>query len=85
MATCEKHKGSRADTFHIVAKARKDVRPPTPNTHRVCQECHKDYHALFGNLTPDEAINLLVERYWNSQDFWVDIYQTKQARGDYVG
>ena len=32
---------------------------------------HVDYHILFGNKTPDEIINYLIDNFWNGQTKWV--------------
>ena len=32
---------------------------------------HKAYHILFSNMTPDEIINHLVDKYWNGQEHWL--------------
>ena len=32
---------------------------------------HRDYHAIFENLSPDEIINYLIDYFWNGQTKWV--------------
>lgn len=39
---------------------------------------HRAYHTLFGNQTPDEIVEELVNNYWNGQWEWVE-----QAYGAY--
>jgi hypothetical protein len=38
----------------------------------IVQKYHRLYHQLFGNLTPDEIIIILVETFWNNQWHWVE-------------
>ena len=51
------------------------------NIARVDREAHERYHALFSNKTPEEIIDYLVKRFWNSQWYYV---RTALSNGDSV-
>ena len=40
---------------------------------------HNKYHALFGNLKPDEIIEHLVSKFWNGK--WEYVTQALQKKG----
>jgi len=48
---------------------------------RVDREHHEKYHSLFSNRTPEEIIEYLVQRFWNSQWCYVS---TALSHGDSV-
>lgn len=44
------------------------------NTVYVSQELHDKYHALFGNRTPDEILDFLVNYFWKGNDACLKLY-----------
>lgn len=43
---------------------------------------HHAWHLLFGNATPEEAIEM-IKKYWSRpNDYWINIYKNKIKGGD---
>jgi hypothetical protein len=57
---------------HHIRPASRDGSSKPKNIAYIAQKYHRLYHQLFGNLTPDEIIIILVETFWNNQWQWVD-------------
>ncbi|MFH1522664.1 MAG: hypothetical protein ABIE43_02480 [Patescibacteria group bacterium] len=49
--------GRKSTKHHIIPKSRGGK--SNGNTVRIPRKFHSDWHAVFGNLTPDEAIELI--------------------------
>jgi hypothetical protein len=60
----------KIERHHIRPSSRKGNSKPK-NIAYIVQRYHRLYHQLFGNLTPDEIIVVLVETFWNGQKEWV--------------
>jgi len=58
-------KKSGKNRHHIIPSSRHGKEGD--NITLICQQCHSLYHKNFGNMTPVEIINFLVEYYWNGQ------------------
>lgn len=58
------------DKHHIIPSSRGGR--GGANLARVNKHKHAIYHMLFCNMTPDEIIVYLVEKFWNNQWEWIE-------------
>ena len=68
----KKVNSSKKTKHHIIPKSRLKG-----NIAIVPYANHMRYHELFSNMTPDEIIVHLVDKYWAGQEGWVKIAQLK--------
>lgn len=66
----KRNREARIERHHIRPSSREGSSKPK-NIAYIAQKYHRLYHQLFGNLTPDEIIVILVETFWNGQIDWV--------------
>ena len=59
---------------HIVPHSRRKGSSKKGNIVLVNKTQHEKYHALFGNRTPPEILDYLVEYFWNGQRSWLDTH-----------
>jgi len=70
------------DHHHIIPRSRYG-KTDKVNVVEINKEMHKKYHALFGNLLPDEIICYLVKEFWHNQSGWISkallLWKTKRG------
>lgn len=73
----------RDSHHHILPRSRGGA--GGPNISMICGGCHKYYHNSeglnFGNMTPDEIVEFLVDYYWNGQWEWVELALANHQEG----
>ena len=69
MSKRHEHKRQHKDTHHIIPRSRcqeLNIHPEVGwNKVRVNVRQHELYNMLFGNKTPQEAFNFLLNTFWN--------------------
>ena len=78
---CPVHGWVKPDVNHVVPGSRGGSAKSKYNLNRrTCPICHKYYHWIFSNLTPDEISVYLTDRFWNGQIRWTFIAQWRYLK-----
>ena len=67
-------------TKHHIVPVSRGGRHNIENIARLDLDKHRTYHHLFGNQTPAEIVDTLVNKYWNGN--WSYVEQAYKGRND---
>ena len=66
------------DTRHHITPRSRGGKSKPRNIAYVPEPSHRNYHDLFGNMTPEEIVENLVNKYWNGN--WAYVERAYKSR-----